>query len=169
MSSAFFTLYLLRLISSEKACWASSYSFAVHGLIVYKLSDFPMGLSKIRSFEKPINVPISVYRFEQGKLLNVFYSKNRKCLPTKKETAAAFWPWKKSLLLDEELLHSNLIHHLTRSSSRKLEVQELPFAATVCSQLWKTTLAITSSFVSTTNRWKKCQTKSWLTKTGKKR
>ena len=38
----------------------------------YKLSDFPMSLSKLSSFEKLSNVSKSVYRFKQGKLLNVF-------------------------------------------------------------------------------------------------
>jgi len=43
--------------------------------LVYKLSDFPMILSKIPSFEKLNNVSISVHRFEQGRLLNVFIAK----------------------------------------------------------------------------------------------
>ena len=47
-------------------------------LLVFKSSDFPMPLSKIRFFEKQ-NVSIAVYRFESDRLLNVFHSKNRYC------------------------------------------------------------------------------------------
>ena len=85
--------------------------------LVYKLSDFPMSLSKIPSFEKLNNVSISVYRFEQGRLLNVFYSKNQKCRRKVKLL----------LLVDHDKSHycltknfSNLMHHLTRSSSKRV-------------------------------------------------
>ena len=47
--------------------------------LVFKSSDFPMPLSKIRFFEKQNNVSIAVYRFEGGRLINVFHSKNRSC------------------------------------------------------------------------------------------
>ena len=82
--------------------------------LVHKLSDFPMSSSKIPNFEKLNNVSISVYRFEQGRLLNVFYSKIRKCR-------------RKVKFVDRDKSHyclmknfSNLMHHMTRSSSKKL-------------------------------------------------
>ena len=85
--------------------------------LVHKLSDFPMSLSKIPSFEKLNNVSISVSRFEQGRLLNVFYGKNRKCRQKVKL----------SLLVDHDKSHycliknfSNHMHHLTRSSSKRV-------------------------------------------------
>ena len=89
--------------------------------LVYKLSNFPMSLSKIPSFEKfqvlRNNVSISVYRFEQGRLLNVFHSRNRKCRRKVKLL----------LVVDHDKSHyclitnfSNLMHHLTRSSSKRV-------------------------------------------------
>ena len=84
--------------------------------LIYKLSDFPMSLSKTPSFENLNNVSISVCRFKQGRLLNVFYSKNRKCRLSKL-----------LLLVDHDKSHycliknfSNLMHHLTRSSSKRV-------------------------------------------------
>ena len=85
--------------------------------VVYKLSDFPISLSKIPSFEKLNNVSISIYRFEQGRLLNFFFSKNRKCRQKVKFLQ----------LVDHDKSHyclienfRNLMHHLTRSSSKRV-------------------------------------------------
>ena len=84
--------------------------------LVFKLSKFPMSLSKIPSFEK-LDVSISVYQFKQGRLQNVFYSKNRKCRPKVQILQ----------LVDHDKSHyclmknfSNLMHHLTRSSSKRI-------------------------------------------------
>ena len=85
-------------------------------LIVYKQSDFPIKLSKIPCFEKLNNALISVYQFEQGKLPNVFNSKNRKSRQKLKLLP----------LVDFDKSHycmiknfSSLMHHLTRSSSER--------------------------------------------------
>ena len=81
---------------------------------VYGLFDFPRSLRKIPSFEKLNNVSISVHRFDQGKLLNVFLDKNRRRQKVKL-----------LLLVDHDKSHlienfSNLVHHLTRSSSKRV-------------------------------------------------
>ena len=76
-----------------------------------------MSLGKIPSFEKLNNVSISVYRFEQGRLLNYFYSKNRK----RRRKVKLFQ------LVDHDKSYycliknfSNLMHHLTTSSSKSI-------------------------------------------------
>ena len=70
MNCAFITLFLLAY-SLRKSMLSDPLLIRGTG----KLSDFPMSLSKIPSFEKPNNVSISVYRFEQGRLLNLFIAK----------------------------------------------------------------------------------------------
>ena len=85
--------------------------------LVYKIADFQMSLCKNPSFEKVNIVSISVYRFEQDRLLNVFQSKNRK---RRRKV-------KLLLLVDHDKSHycliknfSNLMHHMTRSSSKRV-------------------------------------------------
>ena len=100
--------------------------------LVYKLSDFRMSLSKIPSFEKLNNVSICVYRFEQGRLLSVFYSKNRNCrqkvkpccLLTMTKVTIALWKTSRTLCTIWLDLRQ-----------KELEVQELAFAATACYHL----------------------------------
>ena len=96
--------------------------------LVYKLSDFPMSSSKIPSSEKLNSVSTSVYRFQQGKLLNAFYNKKREYRRKVKLL----------LLVDHDKSHfclikdfSNFMHHLTR---KELEFQGAAFAATVYNQ-----------------------------------
>ena len=86
-----------------------------------------MSLSKNPSFEKLNNVSKSVYRFERGRLLNVFYSKSPKCRRKVKLL----------LLVDHDKSHyclmknsSNLMHHLTRSSSKRVGGRRTHFCGT---------------------------------------
>ena len=84
--------------------------------LVFNSSDFPMSLSKIRYFEKHNNVAIAVYRLDEGRLVNVFHSKNPKCRRKVKLL----------LLVDENKSHycliknfSNIMHHLSRSPKKR--------------------------------------------------
>ena len=96
MSYAFFTLYLL-VYSREKnyAERPSSYSPFMDEL-VYQISDFPMSLSRIPTFEKRYNVSISVHRHEESRFFNAFLRKSK--VSTKIEPFAAGRETEKSLL-----------------------------------------------------------------------
>ena len=56
---------------------------------VYKLSDFPMNLSKIPGSKRLNNLSVPVYQFEQVKPLNILLQQKSK-MPTKSETATDF-------------------------------------------------------------------------------
>ena len=68
---------LAALYPQKKHCDRPSSYMHLLERLDFKIHDFPMCLSKIRFFERRNNVSITVYRFENENLYNVYHSKNR--------------------------------------------------------------------------------------------
>ena len=116
----------------------------------FQKSDFPMCLSKIRFFEKRNDLSITVYRFENETLQNIYHSKNR----TSRRKI-------KLLLLEGQKSHycliknfSNLMHQLHRSSKSDVKVRRVNFVAIAFNPSSDPITENILSFARITNHWK---------------
>ena len=93
---------LAALYPQKKHCDRHSSYMHLLERLDFNIQDFPMCLSKKRFFERRNNVSITVYRFENENLYNVYHSKNSKS--KENQVTVADGGHKMSLLSHQKLL-----------------------------------------------------------------